>query len=174
MSLPLSLKYVGFMLNGSFDPRGKSELNEIGRAATEDVSQKLIDSHFFHNQIDPKSIVILTSPIKKAVQTAEILSKNLGTEAPQKREWLFSGNFREANLMNVESGIEKIAKETKAEIVMCVSHYPLIEFSVDYILKKSGHHFVLRNSLRNSDILIIDLRNFRVSILSPAVHSHHF
>ncbi|HPS21640.1 MAG TPA: phosphoglycerate mutase family protein [Candidatus Paceibacterota bacterium] len=173
MSLPSSLDRLLLMRHASFDPKGKWELNEFGRAEIEAVSQKLRDSHFI-DQNNLKQVVVLTSPIRRAVQTAELVSKNLGLDVPQKREWLYLENCRDSNLMSFEFGIGKEAKITGAKTVLCISHHPVIESFIDYICRKSGHHFAPVDDLKNSEILVLNLKNFGVTLLSPIVHSHHF
>jgi len=67
-------------------------------------------------------IVILTSPLKRAVESAEILRKKLGLKSVEVKEWLDCG-------ADTTSGLRRITSDAYPTLkyVIAVSHMPNIE-----------------------------------------------
>lgn len=120
---------------------------------------QIIAAANFLKQLDivPEQTLLLTSPLKRAVQSAEILKTQLGLNEPIQKEWLENGRI----------SLDKLSPLFTGDIstLIATSHMPNIEDTVEYFADTFGISF--RAMASNGSIHLIDITNKKIERLFP-------
>lgn len=122
------------------------------------VAQIMAAANFLkQSDIVPEQTLLLTSPLRRAVMSAEILKNELGLNEPVKKDWLDNGRI----------SLDKLSPlfTDKISTLIATSHMPNIEEAVEYFANTFGINF--RSNASNGSIHLVDITNKKVERLFP-------
>lgn len=120
---------------------------------------QIIAAANFLKQLDivQEQTLLLTSPLKRAVESAVILRNELELNEPVIKEWLDNGRISMDKLSPLFSD--------RTQTLIATSHMPNIKDAVEDFAKIFGLNFNVR--VNNGSVHLIDITNKKVERLFP-------
>ncbi len=139
-----------YLLRHGIAEEDRSGLNDADRRLTSDGRRKLRQILDTASGADVRPTLILTSPLKRAVETAEIAQEVFGYKGDLVRSEALLPNSR------VEEVWEEIRTHRKEAAVLLVGHNPLFSLLPGYLLGVPD----LQVDVKKGSILRIDCESF--------------
>ncbi len=139
-----------YLLRHGIAEEGRAGLNDADRSLTADGRRKLRQVLQAALEAQVKPTLILTSPLKRAVQTAALAKSAFG----YKDELLHTKALAPGS--TVELVWEEIRGHKDKQSLMLVGHNPLFDSLAGYLLGQPG----LQLDFKKGAILRVDLENF--------------
>ena len=131
-----------------------SGLSDLGVAQIKAAANVLKQS-----EINPKETLLLTSPLPRAVESADILREELGLAIAVEKDWLASDRSSMQQLLS------EFTNNPTAQVIVLTSHMPDIEATVERFA--GSFDISLRARVRNGSVHLIDMDNKIVRRLFP-------
>ncbi|MBV9301905.1 MAG: phosphohistidine phosphatase SixA [Acidobacteriaceae bacterium] len=139
-----------YLLRHGIAEEGRSGLSDADRALTQDGRRKLRRTLDALSEADVQISLMLTSPLKRAVQTAEIAQEALGYKGKLVRTQALSPNSR------VEDVWQEIRSHRDESALMLVGHNPLFDALGGYLLGARD----VQIDMKKGSIVRIDFEHF--------------
>src|SRR3989344_2101565 len=103
------------------------------------------------SEINPTETLLLTSPLDRAVQSADILREELGLDAAIKKDWLASDESSMHELLSI------LTDDPAVKVIVLTSHMPDIIETAEHFARSFDMSF--RARVRNGSVHLIEVEN---------------